>query len=221
MKAFASLQEFKATTAELRATEEAMKFGLEIFDIEPASYPEVARVEDEIAQLTEIWEIKNDWDKQWEVFKELKFYDLEMEKMDNDAEDFQDKVKGLVRMPTSGGHTSEVRDWGVFNHLKTEIDKFRATMPLLVELRADAMRERHWKELRFEVKDDFDEQGDEFNLEKVFSLNLLMHQEKVNELADNAKKQLKIETGLENIRRTWEDDPATDLVIEQKKSKAD
>jgi dynein heavy chain len=94
-------------------------------------------------------------------------------------------------------------------------------MPLLVELRADAMRERHWKELRFEVKDDFDEQGDEFNLEKVFSLNLLMHQEKVNELADNAKKQLKIETGLENIRRTWEDDPATDLVIEQKKSKAD
>jgi hypothetical protein len=30
-------------------------------------------------------------------------------------------------------------------------------MPLLVELRADAMRERHWKELRFEVKDDFDE----------------------------------------------------------------
>jgi hypothetical protein len=42
-----------------------------------------------------------------------------------------------------------------------------------------------------------------------------------NELADNAKKQLKIETGLENIRRTWEDDPATDLVIEQKKSKAD
>lgn len=221
MKAFEKLQEFKGTTAELRAQEEAMKFGLEIFDIEPASYPEVARVEDEIAQLTEIWEIKNDWDKQWEVFKELKFYDLEMETMDNDAEDFQDKVKGLVRMPTSGGHTSEVRDWGVFNHLKTEIDKFRATMPLLVELRADAMRERHWKELRFEVKDDFDEQGDEFNLEKVFSLNLLMHQEKVNELADNAKKQLKIETGLENIRRTWEDDPATDLVIEQKKSKAD
>ena len=173
MKAFEKLQEFKGTTAELRATEEAMKFGLEIFDIEPASYPEVARVEDEIAQLTEIWEIKNDWDKQWEIFKEITFYGLDMEKMDNDAEDFQDKVKGLVRMPTSGGHTSEVRDWGVFNHLKNEIDKFRATMPLLVELRAEAMRERHWKELRFEVKDDFDEQSDEFNLERVFGLNLL------------------------------------------------
>ena len=76
-------------------------------------------------------------------------------------------------MPTSGGQASGIRDWGVYNHLKNEIDKFRSTMPLLVELRAEAMRERHWKELRFEVKDDFDEQSDEFNLERVFGLNLL------------------------------------------------
>lgn len=103
MKAFERLQEFKSTTTDLRASEEAMKFGLEIFDIEPATYPELARVEDEIAQLTDIWEIKNDWDKQWEIFKEIKFYDLQMDQMDNDAEDFQDKVKALVRMPTSGG----------------------------------------------------------------------------------------------------------------------
>lgn len=50
------------------------------------------------------------------------------------------------------------------------------------------MRERHWKELRFEVKDDFDENSEEFNLEKVFSLGLLNHQEKINELTSNAKK---------------------------------
>lgn len=61
-------------------------------------------------------------------------------------------------------------------------------MPLLTDLRDDAMRERHWKEIRFEVKDDFDEQSDEFNLEKVCSLNLLAHAEKINELADNARK---------------------------------
>ena len=55
------------------------------------------------------------------------------------------------------------------------------------------MRERHWKELRFEVKDDFDETSEEFTLEKVFSLNLLNHQEKIYELTDNSRKQLKIE----------------------------
>ena len=46
MKAFEKLQEFKLTTAELRANEESMKFGLEIFDIDPANYPELTMVED-------------------------------------------------------------------------------------------------------------------------------------------------------------------------------
>lgn len=56
-----------------------MKFGLEIFDIEPMAYPEVTLVEREISQLTEIWEVKNDWDKQWEMWKDIKFYDLNIE----------------------------------------------------------------------------------------------------------------------------------------------
>jgi hypothetical protein len=35
------------------------------------------------------------------------------------------------------------------------------------------MRERHCKEIRFEVMADFDEQAEDFNLEKLFSLDLL------------------------------------------------
>jgi len=66
-------------------------------------------------------------------------------------------------------------------------------MPLILDLRDEAMRERHWKELRFEVKEDFDETSDEFTLEKVRNLNLLSHQDKIAEMADNARKELKIE----------------------------
>jgi len=94
-------------------------------------------------------------------------------------------------------------------------------MPLIHDLRDQAMRERHWKELRFEVKDDFDETSEEFTLEKVFSLNLLNHQEKIMELADNARKQLKIEVALKDIRYTWEESPKSNLDIEKQKSKAD
>lgn len=66
-------------------------------------------------------------------------------------------------------------------------------MPLIMDLRDEAMRERHWKELRFEVKEDFDENAEDFSLEKVFELGLNNHAEKVSELADNARKELKIE----------------------------
>lgn len=46
-------------------------------------------------------------------------------------------------------------------------------MPLILDLRSEAMRERHWKELRFDVKEDFDENADDFTLEKVRKLNFL------------------------------------------------
>jgi dynein heavy chain len=189
-----------------------MKFGLEIFDIEPMAYPEVTLVEKEIAQLTEIWELKNEWDKQWENWKEINFKDLEIDDMDNVALDYKERYQAFDK---------DVREWGVFTFLKSQIDNFKLTMPLILELSDPAMRERHWKELRFEVKDDFDETSDEFTLEKVFSLNLLNHQEKIYELGDNSKKQLKIEIALKDIKYTWEESPKSNLDIEKQKSKAD
>jgi hypothetical protein len=65
-----------------------MKFGLEIFEIEPTVYPEVDLVEKEIAQLTEIWEVKRDWDNQLDAWKDLRFVDLNIEGMDDEAVDF-------------------------------------------------------------------------------------------------------------------------------------
>jgi dynein heavy chain len=212
MKAFEKLQEFKVHTADLRASEEENKLGMEIFDIEPIPYPELSLVEKEIAQLTEIWELKNEWDKQWEIWKDVRFYDMNVEEMEDIAIEFQEKYRRFDK---------DVKEWGVFTHIKNDIDKFKATCPLIQDLRDDAMRDRHWKELRFEVKEDFDETGDEFTLEKVFSLNLINHQEKILELADNARKQLKIEVALEEIRFTWEDSKKSELDVEKQKSKAD
>jgi hypothetical protein len=37
------------------------------------------------------------------------------------------------------------------------------------------MRDRHWKELRIEVKEDFDENDPSFTLEKCFDLQLINH----------------------------------------------
>ena len=66
------------------------------------------------------------------------------------------------------------------------------------------MRERHWKELRIEVKEDFDENSPEFTFAKVYSLNLLDHEEKIEEIAKHARDQLKIEKSLAEIEDMWE-----------------
>jgi hypothetical protein len=53
-----------------------MKFGLEIFNYEPIVYTELALVEKEMAQLSDIWDLKDAWDKQIDGWKDVKFHDI-------------------------------------------------------------------------------------------------------------------------------------------------
>jgi hypothetical protein len=70
-RAAEKLDEFKALTVEHRADEQTLRFGLDIFDIDPQPYPEINQVEKEIEDLREIWDIKKTWDQKWINFKEL------------------------------------------------------------------------------------------------------------------------------------------------------
>lgn len=111
LKAFEKLQEYKNSTNDLRQHEENMKFGLEIFNYEPIAYPELTLVEKEIDLLNQVWELKNDWDKQLDAWKDIKFHDLQSGPMADIAQDYQDKYAMF-------NSSKEVKDWGVFTHLK-------------------------------------------------------------------------------------------------------
>lgn len=61
-KALEKLAQFKADCAEHRNTEEGMKPGLEIFGYDAQQYPELTQVEKENKLLTEVWELKEQFD---------------------------------------------------------------------------------------------------------------------------------------------------------------
>jgi len=115
----------------------------------------------------------------------------------------------------------EVRSWGIFEFMKAKLMLFRDTFPLITELKDEAIRKRHWDTLRLEVKEEFIETADDFTLEKLFELQLSKHADMIYGLCDNARKQLKIEKALIEIKRMWEEDPATNLEIVKDRSKSD
>ena len=99
--------------------------------------------------------------------------------MDEKAGEFQDKIKNIDR---------ETRSWGVYDVFKNRIESFRQTMPLIIDLRSEAMRPRHLKQLRAEVRDEFDEKSNEFTLDKIFELQLNQHAKFISELWENAAR---------------------------------
>ena len=56
-------------------------------------------------------------------------------------------------------------------------------------------------------------------MEKIFEIGLNIQDEKIAELADNARKQLKIEIMLKEIKRIREDYLITDLEIKKDRIK--
>jgi dynein heavy chain len=211
-KALDKLEDFNLFCADLREKEREMLFGLEIFEQEPADYVELTLVEKENKLLADIWHVKEDWDNQWMQWKNITFYQLDVGAMEEEAYDYKRKLTGMNK---------EVKQWQVFEYLKQKVQLFIETMGLLPDLLHESIRERHWNDIRFEVKEEFNQNSDEFNLEKVFELELNKHANMIGELADHARKQLKIENSLNEIKYMWEDDPATNLEIVKEKSRAD
>jgi len=75
----------------------------------------------------------------------------------------------------------EIRSWRIYEFLKEKFNNFTEVLPLASQLREESIRPRHWNDLRFEVKEEFNEQSEDFNLEKVFELKLNKHQVYIDE----------------------------------------
>ena len=141
-----------------------MQIGLEIFQMQSDKYEDLARVEKENTSLLNIWNIKQEWDNNWNKWEAINFYNLDMKEMEDVSTEIQFKVSQL---------TKEEKKWHVAENLNDRIYTFLNTIPLLTWLSDESMRDRHWKELQLEIKEEFNWHDEDFNLAKVANLNLL------------------------------------------------
>lgn len=51
----------------------------------------------------------------------------------------------------------DIRAWPIYEFLKSKFHLFREVLPLALQLKDESIRPRHWNDLRFEVKEEFNE----------------------------------------------------------------
>lgn len=170
----------------------------------------MTQVEKENQLLTDVWELKDAFDTEWLDWKDISFYELNIDEIEQAVIDYYNKLVGMNK---------EIRQWPVYDFLKSKFILFREVLPLALQLRDESIRPRHWNDIRFEVKEEFNENSEDFNLERVFELQLHKHQVFIDDLCHNARNQLKIEKSLNEIKRIWEDDPQTNMDITRERSR--
>ena len=124
-----------------------------------------------------------------------KFKEIDVTAIENDAAQVGKRLYKLSK---------EVKQWKVLDTLREKVEGMKKLMPLIMDLRNPAMRDRHWKGLMEEVGQPFDPHGDDFTLEVVLQLGLENHSEAISGLSQAAGKELAIEDALVKIEAQWE-----------------
>lgn len=88
--------------------------------------------------------------------------------------------------------------------LDQKMKQFKNAVPLMVSLKNEAMRERHWKKLMEKTGQTFDMHPDRFTLANMFAMELHKYQDIAEEIVNNAIKELAIERGVKEVAETWE-----------------
>ncbi|XP_062301425.1 dynein axonemal heavy chain 2 [Scomber scombrus] len=182
----------------LKREESTILQGLGFFMIEQPPSKSIQMLEKDIDHLQQVWEITQEWNTNWNIWKVGQFATLRTESMESTAQDMFKNIHKLQR---------ELKDkeWDIVDFSKNKIDQFKRIIPLIADLRNPAIRDRHWKQICDELQCSFDHTSAEFTLEKIISLGLDKYTDKISEISGAASKELSIEQGLEDITKIWEE----------------
>lgn len=165
-----------------------------VFKIEHAPSKDIEHVSNDLEVLTQVWAIVQEWNTAYASWRTKNFLLLDGSEVEESVQKF---VKRLLRI------SKDVKDWDVYTNLKDRINQTKRTVPLLLDLRNPAMRDRHWNSIMDEIGKTFSTSDEGFTLDKILDLGLDQHTETISALSVAATKELSIEQGIRTITDAW------------------
>ncbi|KAI8853504.1 dynein heavy chain, N-terminal region 2-domain-containing protein [Chytridium lagenaria] len=194
-KAQKTIQEYRAAIQSAVSQESNLRKGLGVFKLESPPSKEIAVITNDLDALTQVWQLNHEWVNIWEGWRSKPFRNLDGSEMEDYIQKMQKRLQKLGK---------ETKEWDAFTSLKDKITQCRRTIPVLLDLKNPAMRERHWAQLMDEIGKTFQPESATFTLEKVLDLGLDQYAESISALSGAATKELSIEDGLNQIQASWD-----------------
>ncbi|KAI3386976.1 hypothetical protein SNEBB_002464 [Seison nebaliae] len=189
------LKKFQGLLAELEAARIAITNSERLFNIPLGKYPELTLIKKEMDNLEILYKLYETEKDAVEVWSQTTWRHLNTNHL---IEGIDQYIRDLKRLP------KEVRQLPVYKTIETNFKEFKDSLPLMVDLRNDALRDRHWKRLMNETGVMFDMNPETFTLGKLFSMELHRFNDIIQDIVMSAVKELAIEKGVAEVVETWE-----------------
>ncbi|KAK9522770.1 hypothetical protein VZT92_019216 [Zoarces viviparus] len=194
-KGLTIMETYEADLAKIVAGRHELANTEELLDLPVTVYPVAVSIQKEMKGLRQIYDVykaqkdaKTEWSQTlWE--------NLNIQLLQKGDKGFS---KRLAQLPT------DVRALPVAFFLEGRLKAFNESLPLLLELKNEALRDRHWKELMERTGSSFEMNPDSLTLESMFAMELHKYANVIGGIVNCAVKELIIEKGVKEVVDTWE-----------------
>ncbi len=96
-----------------------------------------------------------------------------------------------------------MKEWPAFNDLKSKIDDFNETCPLLELMANRAIKDRHWERIANVTSHSYDVHSESFLLRHIMEAPLLRYKDDIEDICISAVKEKDIEAKLKQVVTEW------------------
>ncbi|KAJ8266677.1 hypothetical protein GJAV_G00133350 [Gymnothorax javanicus] len=194
-KGLSLMATFEAELASIEAGRQELANAEKLLSLPITMYPELVQVQHEMAGLRQIYEIYNAQKVAKAEWSQTLWANLDIHLLQEGIEGFMKRLRKLPK---------DVRSLPVAFFLEGRMKEFKDSLPLLVDLKDEALRERHWKELMERTGTSFEINLETFTLENMFAMELHKYGNVIGDIVTSAVKELSIERGVREVVETWE-----------------
>ncbi|XP_065190514.1 dynein axonemal heavy chain 10-like [Sycon ciliatum] len=188
------LTEYCQKFDEYEARRQELANAEKLFDLSITAYPNLANIDHQIGRLRKIYTLYGEQKKAREEWSSTLWANLNIERLTNGIEGFLKKARRMEK---------DIKEMSVFRVLEENMRQFKDSVPLIEDLKNDALRERHWTKLMDSTKQKFDMNPETFTLSNLFAMGLHKYADIIGDIVTSATKELSIEKGIAEVRETW------------------
>ncbi|KAA0154745.1 hypothetical protein FNF29_02274 [Cafeteria roenbergensis] len=191
------LEAAKRQLAELGARRDTISQAEMLFGLDVTRYPALGTLSDELERVSFLYDIVTDHYAFVEANSSTLWAALDSTALERGADEMHVRAR-KVPDDYKTGSTAALAE-AVFK----EVSSFKASIPLIVKLKNDAMQERHWKKLMKATGISFSMNPSTFTLGALFDMNLASKEDKIDLIVLEAMGEAKIDKDLKAVAEFW------------------
>lgn len=167
-----------------------------LFGRDQTDYQRLATVTKDFTPYNTLWSIVNRWYTDIDIWNDNQFTTIDA----NAAEKFvEESFRSIITANKYFKDRSMSQIVSIGEKVRQEMDSFKPKLPLMVALRKDGMKERHWKEVSKLAGQEINPEAEDFTFKKIVEIGLMTHVDACIEIGEKASKEFNIETMLKEM----------------------